>query len=230
MIDRIDRLDFTRFYNPPFTAALMGSTRSGKTTFLNYYVPKIAKKFDIIFLFSNSLKTNYEDIKKLPNIYTSTAYNEDIIKEMSIIQEKTSYKDGVKDDERLQILVIIDDEIDNKNAKFVEKLFCIMRNSNFSTIFSGQTYTFMKKSARNNINYLFLFKQNSMLAYEELYKIFFNGVIESKLGLPTKTPKYQAIAVGKDFLSEYTKNHNIIFLDILDDYNLYVLDKNYIDV
>lgn len=228
-IPRINNIQFTNFYNPPFTSALLGSTKSGKTTFLNSIVPKIAKKFDLILLFSNSLTTNYEEIKHLPNVFAREEYSEQILEDLYEVQKKVSYADTTPENQRLQILIILDDEIDSKKAKLVEKLFCIMRNSNFSIIFSGQDYSFLKKSSRNNINHLFIFKQNSAQAYEDIYKHFFKDILEEKLEIPMKIPKYQRAAAAKKFLQENTKDHDIILFDILNDYNLYIIDKSYVN-
>lgn len=223
-IDVINNLKNTNFYNPPFTAALIGSTKSGKSTFLNYFIPKIAKNFDLIFMFSNSIHIDaYNDIKniKKASVVGMEEFDALPIQQLARFQSKT--------ENALQILIIMDDEIDNKNNKMVQKLFCVLRNSNFSTIFSGQDYSMLSKKVRNNLNYVFIFKQNNMASYEELYKIFLKGVIEDALKIDKKIQKYKQNRMVLEFLKQATSDHNILFINVLDSYKLSILSKKYLD-
>lgn len=221
-INLVTNIDNTRLYNPPFTAGLIGSTRSGKTTFLNHYVPKIADKYDLIILFSNSSHSDaYDPIKKIKDkLIVFDSFIPEIIMQLEYLQKNT--------DNLLQILIILDDEIDSKNQQTLIKLFCVLRNSNFSTIFSGQEYTMLSKQARNNMNYCFIFKQNSISSYEAIYKMFLYGVLEERLGLSKDLKKYQITKACIDFMRAATSDHNILFLNILDDFQINILSKNYV--
>lgn len=222
-IKRITKLNHTRIFNPPFTAALFGSTRSGKTTFLNHFIPKACKNYDLIFLFSNSEHSGaYDQLKgRCKNLISFGEFKPYVIDQLEYIQSQTS--------NAFQILIILDDEIDSKNMKQIKNLFCVLRNSNFSTIFSGQDYSLLNKVARNNLNYCFIFKQNTAQAYEDIYKIYLRGIIEDIFEFPTKMPKYQQTRTSIDFMKKATDNHNILFIDILDDYTLSIIDRSYLE-
>lgn len=212
----------TNFFNPTFTSFIVGSTRSGKSTFLNKYVPEMKRHYDIILLFSNSVHSStYNPIKKLSNVIYRDHFIPELIQDFYKIQKKTN--------NFFSILVILDDEITSKNISELVKLFCIYRNSGFSTIFAGQEFKFLNKAARNNINYLILMKQNNLLNYEEIYKAFFKGVLERHLGLDERAKKYINTAKCVDWLKDETMNHNFIVLDILDDYKIYKVSRSYVD-
>lgn len=207
-------LNKSRFYNPPFTCALIGATRSGKTTFLNYLIDKIYKQFDLILLFSKNEHADiYKNMKKKSNVITFSNFSSEAVQDLYKLNKalKLPYN----------FLIIMDDEINNKNNKTVVNLFCILRNSNFSTIFCGQDYTFLAKSCRNNINYLFLFKQNNLIAYEDIYNIFLKGVLREM------TPNNNDFRLSDvknahiAYLKEKTEDYNIIVLDIVDNYKLF---------
>jgi hypothetical protein len=68
-----------------------------------------------------------------------------------------------------------------------------------------------------------LFKQNSISAYDDIYKIFFKNLIVEKFITPDEIRKMKKYEINKyeiDFLKEKTANHNILMLDILNDYQM----------
>ncbi len=205
-------------FDKPFTAALIGSTKSGKTTLLNYLVPKIHKNFDIILFYSTNAHAEvYEPIVKLPNVYCFAEFKDTPIK---LILDNNK-----RNENEIRTLVLMDDEINNKNSVVLKNLFSTLRNSNFSTIFSGQDYTFISKSNRNNINYVFIFKQNSNQAIEDVYKLFLKGNLDDYVEHKDKR-KFEQVKKDIDFVKQSTLDHNMLILDILNDYKLYTFKVN----
>ncbi len=192
--------------NESYTMAVIGSTKSGKTTFLNYLVGKIRKQFDLIVLFSNSAHNKiYDEIEGYKNVITFSSFKEKVVKDL--------YKFNKKTGNMFKFLLILDDEIDNKESRILKKMFTIYRNSGISTIFSGQDYTFINRASRNNINYVFLLKQNSSEAIDKVVDVFLDGIIP----VPKNVKKIEYL---KDYYIKNTKDHQIIVLDILNDFNL----------
>jgi len=201
-------------FDKPFTMAMIGATKSGKTTFLNYLIPKIKSNFDIILFFSiNSHADVYDPIKKLKNVITFDKFNEDAVNLIHCHNKKHKNE--------ISTLVLMDDEIDNKNSKVIKNLFSTLRNSNFSTIFSGQDYTFISKSNRNNINYVFIFKQNNNAAYEAVYKTFLKSNLDRFVEHEDEKKKFLYEKEDIAFVKESTLDHNILILDVLNDYQLF---------
>lgn len=207
-------------FDKPFTMALLGSTKAGKTTFLSYIIPKIAPMYDLVLMFSNSINSNvYDEIKELKNCVSYDKFHPELVEEFYSVNKKWK---KVADDQ-IKILVVLDDEINKKNDKTLKNLFAVMRNSNFATIFSGQDWSFINKANRNNLNYVYIFKQNSMMAYEEIHKIFLKGILKDLLKdkITKSTSKFKQNEMEIDFIREATANYNILVIDVLNDYTLY---------
>lgn len=210
-LQKLTNWNYQNKFDKPFTAALVGATKSGKTTFLNYLIPKIYQNFDIILFFSvNSHADVYKPIKQLDNVICFNGFNEIPVKKL--VQYNKLRKN------EFSYLILIDDEVNNKNSPIIRNLFTVLRNSNFSTIYSGQDMTFINKANRNNLNYLFLFKQNNMDAYDNIHKTFFKNLIYK--GNKEKR-KFAINDIEKNFLINNTLDHNIIVLDILNDYSMH---------
>ena len=200
-----------KYFEKPFTAALLGSTKSGKTTFLNYLIPKIAHNFDFILFFStNNHADVYKPIVSLPNVIS---YDRFFSKPVA-----TLFSNNKMNNNEFNTLVLIDDEVNSKNNPVIKNLFSVMRNSGFSTIYSGQNYTFVSKENRNNLNYVYIFKQNNNSSMEDVYKIFLKGNLPVQY---TDKRKFAQMAQDLEFVKKYTFDHNFIVLDILNDYKIY---------
>jgi glutaredoxin-related protein len=172
---------------------LCGSTRSGKTTILNYLY-KTYFKDHISVLMSNSLNSDaYDMLKKTCAI--SDFYHPEILKEMYKINHATK--------NHYEFFAIIDDVPDKREDPEMKRLMCIYRNSRISSIVCAQTATMINKMARSNINYVFLGRMNSSSEIERNIKDYLQGHLPSTLKMTEKIKLYK----------EWTSNYQWIVLD-----------------
>lgn len=210
-----------------YTIGLFGQTKSGKTTALKYIFSKIAHQFDIILFFSNNecfdtydyFKQNfmvktwfYTDKKK--KIKKEITYSKVVFyEEFQPDVIKTIHKWNKENNRYFKFLVVLDDCIDAKKSKELDKLFSIYRNAGISTIAGMQHYAYFNKGNRANMNYIFIFKQSpegfNDIAEKFLLSFIPGGGVSKKKALLTT------------FLREATKDHKALLLDILNDWQLF---------
>jgi len=172
---------------------LCGSTRSGKTTILNYLYKTFFQRH-ISVLMSNSLNSDaYDTLKK--SCVQSDVYHPEILKEMYKINHATK--------NHYEFFAIIDDVPDKREDPEMKRLMCIYRNSRISSIICAQTATMINKMARSNINWVFLGRMNSSSEIERNIKDYLQG------SLPTTMKMTEKIAWYK----EATSNYQWIVLD-----------------
>jgi len=166
---------------------LCGSTRSGKTTMLNYLY-KTHFKNHISVLMSNSLNSDaYDMLKKTCAV--SDYYHPEILKEAYKINHATK--------NHYEFFMIIDDVPDKREDPEMKRLMCIYRNSRISSIICAQTATMINKMARSNINYVFLGRMNSSSESERNIKDYLQG------HLPTSMKMTEKIRLYKEWTSDY---------------------------
>ena len=215
--------DIQKSFDPKesYTVGLFGQTKSGKTTLLKDLITQIQNQYDIILLFSNNeaapvydyFKENFQaeftDKKKKRHKYSKVicfdVFHPEIVKKIHTFN-KTH-------DKYFKFLVLLDDVIDVRNQKELDKLFSIYRNMNISTIASMQWYAYFNKGNRGNMNYIIIGK-NGQEGSEKVAEVFLQGFSKEK-------GKSNKIAEMDKFLKENTKDHNFLVLDILDDFTLY---------
>jgi glutaredoxin-related protein len=160
---------------------LCGSTRSGKTTILNYLY-KTHFKNHISVLMSNSLNSDaYDMLKK--TCATSDFYHPEVLKEMYKINHATK--------NHYEFFAIIDDVPDKREDGEMKRLMCIYRNSRISSIICAQTATMINKMARSNINYVFLGRMNSSSESERNIKDYLTGHLPTSMKMSEKIKWYQ---------------------------------------
>ena len=178
---------------------MIGSTRSGKSTALNYlmehfYMPKENKFVNI--LFSNSLQApTYDEFRNKKNIVTSDLYQGQLINECYQINKNTK--------NHYRFNIILDDIVDKKFDKELLRLLTIYRNSKISCIIASQAVQIMNATARTNINHIFLFKLNSDEQIEKAIKCFLLSYFPSGLKMADKIKKYK----------ELTDDHTFIYIN-----------------
>jgi len=166
---------------------LCGTTRSGKTTMLNYLY-KTHFKNHISVLMSNSLNSDaYDMLKK--TCAASDFYHPEILKEAYKINHATK--------NNYQFFMIIDDVPDKREDPEMKRLMTIYRNSRISSIVCAQTATMVNKMARSNINYVFLGRMNSSSEEERNIKDYLQG------HLPTSLKMTEKIRLYKEWTSDY---------------------------
>jgi hypothetical protein len=172
---------------------MYGATRSGKTTILNYLYEKLFKDY-ISVLMSNSLQADtYKRLKK-SNI-CSDLFHQEIIKHMYHINHETK--------NHYKFLVILDDITDHKTSKEIVKLFSIYRNSRISTIANVQATTMMNKTARANINFVFMGRMNNDLEIEMVIKSYLTSFFPTGMRMAEKITLYRQL----------TDDHNWLIID-----------------
>ena len=174
--------------------ALLGATRSGKTTLLNYIFKKYFKDY-LTILMSNSLQADtYNYIKKGCGVI-SHHYHPKVL--------KNCYKINHETNNHYKFLFIIDDITDVRNDKEMTRLMTIYRNSRIASIVSAQTATMMNPIARSNINYVLLGRCNSSMQIERNIKDFLVAYFPSKMKMSEKIQLYKHL----------TDDHKWILID-----------------
>lgn len=167
---------------------LIGSTRSGKTTMLNYLYKEHFKD-TISILFTNSLNSgSYKLLEK--TCVTSDMYHPEIVKDAYLINHSTK--------NHYKFCMIIDDITDHKGEKETLKLFTIYRNSRISTLLCAQATTMMSKTCRANINVVMLGRLNNDSEIEMVIKSYLTSFFPTRLYMAEK------IALYRQLTSDYT--------------------------
>ena len=126
LIIPIQNIDDLKFPDSKFGCSflLCGSTRSGKTTILNYIYSKWFRKY-ITTVMSNSLNSDAYDFVKRSAIL-SDLYHPELLKDMYAINHATK--------NHYEFCIILDDLSNVKNDKEYKRLLTIYRNSRISCI------------------------------------------------------------------------------------------------
>lgn len=156
--------------NGGVSICFLGSTRSGKTTFLKELVSTYFRKHFKI-LMSNSIHNPIYDTMK--DIVRSPLYIPKLVKDGYDINKGT--------DNHYKFLYILDDVVCAKFDKELLKLLAIYRNSNLSTIISIQSPVLLNSATRGNLNYVLLGRMNSDEQIEKTIKMYLSSYLEGKM-------------------------------------------------
>jgi GTPase SAR1 family protein len=157
----------TLFPNP-LRCLIVGSSGSGKTTFLwnliiNYWIP-----FKHLYFFTKS-------IDQPIYIKFSEIFNDLLEIETCIISEDIISIDECKPNS----LVVFDDYILEKQT-LIKEYFVRGRPKNISCIYLAQCYSLVDlKVIRNNLNFVVAFRQSDHYT-EKMYKDFFSNIIDKE--------------------------------------------------
>jgi len=171
------------------TIALVGSTRSGKTTLLTHI---LAHQFGehLGVLMSPSLHAPvYEKIKGLCK---APAYVPSVIEEMYSINRKC--------DNHYPFLAVLDDVVTAKFDKTLMKSFTIYRNSGITTIMSVQNPIIFNSVTRGNFNVVILGYINSDEGVEKVVRMFCYTAIPGR-NIEEKIHEYKRLTEGHYWLS-----------------------------
>ena len=149
----VKKLDITR--DPKFGTSfmLLGSTKSGKSTMLNYIIKKHFQK-SLNVLMSQSLHADiYNEHRK--TMACSPTYIPEVIRTCYLINK------NLKPQHQYDFNIILDDVVGAKNDEQMTKLLCLYRNSRISCILSAQSPILLSSVGRNNINHILLGRFNS---------------------------------------------------------------------
>lgn len=171
----------------------IGSTRSGKTTLLNYLFEKHFKKHMSVLMCGSLNSGSYKRLEK--SCVTSDMYHSEVLKDMYAINHKTK--------NHYKFCCILDDITDHKGDKETLKLFTIYRNSRISTLLCAQATTMMNKTTRANINFVFLGRLNNDSEIEAVIKSYLTSFFPTRLYMAEKITLYRQL----------TNDHHWIVLD-----------------
>jgi len=196
----ISEFKFERNPNPNMSAcsfAVIGSSKSGKTTFINYLLKNYFQN-DIKVLFSQSLHNPiYKEFDGLKNLCKCPGYAPDVIREMYKINKGAGNK--------YEFLAIIDDVAGVKNDPEIVRLLALYRNTRISGLVCGQDPMMISPTGRANTNYHILFYANTDQKCEDTVKMYLRSYFPRNL---TMTEKIQ-------LFKELTKNHCFLVVDNL---------------
>lgn len=177
---------------------IFGSSKSYKTTLLKKILQDYYSEDTITLLFAQNLHAPiYKDISK--DIVKTDAYSPTLVKAMYRINKKTENK--------YPFVVVLDDIIDEKNDKDLEKLFLTLRNAKISIIILLQHISLLKSSARSNSNIVIFRKFNQAKVVEDyVMKHYLGNFYPFKdLKMSDKVNLYMSI----------TNKHDFFVLDVL---------------
>lgn len=189
----VSEFSFERDLRPNMSAcsfAVIGSSKSGKTTFIKYILHKYFAD-DIKVLFTQSAHNDiYDSVKK--DCCLAAGYMPDVVKAMYKINKSTS--------NHYKFLCITDDLIGAKNDKEMTKLLCLYRNSGMSAIVSGQDAFMLSPTGRANCNHVCLFYQNTDSRCEDNIKMFLRSYFPRTLSMDEKIELYKRLTSDHHFL------------------------------
>ena len=147
--------------NPDETGSsitIFGSSKSYKTTILKRILKKYYAKDSMTVLCASNVHAKiYDDIPK--EILKTDNYYPNIVMSM--------YKTNKKLNNKYPFVIVLDDIIDKKSDKDLEKLFLTLRNAKISVIILLQNVQLLKATARGNSNIVIFRKFNQAKAIEE---------------------------------------------------------------
>jgi GTPase SAR1 family protein len=173
-----------------FSILLCGSTRSGKTSMMNYLYDSHFKKH-ITTIMSNSLQSDaYDHVKRF--CILSDLYHGEMLKEMYQINHAT--------ENHYQFCIILDDLSHVKNDKEYLRLLTIYRNSRISCIVCAQGISMFNKTARGNINFVILGRLNSDAEVEKVVREYCLSYFPRNMNMVEKITYYRKLTDDHFFL------------------------------
>ena len=166
---------------------LIGSTRSGKTTILNYL---LKTKFDDhigVLMSPNIHAPIYSECKLLP----APEYLPSVIHEMYKINKDT--------ENHYEFLCVLDDVVTKKFDRELLKLFTTHRNAGVSGIMCIQSPVLLNSAMRGNINIVLLGYMNSDESCEKVIRMFCYASIPGK-NIEAKIHEYKRLTADHHWL------------------------------
>lgn len=179
--------------NGGVSIAFIGSTRSGKTTFMKHVVDRFFSKHLKVLMSASIHAPIYKDMK---DMVRSPLYIPKLVKDGYLINKDTK--------NHYDFLYILDDICVAKFDKELLKLLAIYRNSNLSTIISVQSPVMLNSATRGNINFVFLGYSNSDEMVEKIVKMYLQSYLPGK-NMTEKIRSYR----------EFTKDYWWVVIDNL---------------
>lgn len=178
----IEGFDSKKSYSFGFFA----SSRSGKTTLINYVMLKFLKDKINILMTDSAQNEIYKEPAFKKYSLVCPGFQPQLIKE--------AYKINKKTNNRYPFLFIMDDLVDIAKDPQILKLMTIYRNSSLGSIVSAQApNAIVNKVGRGNIHFVFLGRYITDEACEQAVKMYLNSWFPSKMSMIDKVKKYREI-------------------------------------
>jgi len=194
--------------NGGVSIALIGASRSGKTTMLKHLYREHFTKYITTMFSMNSHADIYKDLDD--KVIVAENFHTELLREAHQINKICN--------NRHNFLFISDDYVSTtiKNDPEITRAMTIYRNAGISTIFSFQGRTLMSAVGRNNANYIIIFKQQTPLEWENVIKEFLSMWLPTGMTMREMVEfcnlacqEHQFFCInnieGKCFLSKLTK-------------------------
>jgi energy-coupling factor transporter ATP-binding protein EcfA2 len=165
---------------------LVGSTRSGKTTLLNYIYEVYFKKH-LVVLMSNSLNSDAYDHIKNKSILADM-YHPEVIKDLYAINHGT--------DNHYKFCVVLDDLTNVKTDKEYKRLLCVMRNQRISCVVSAQGISLFDKTCRGNVNIVLCGRMNSDAEVKKVIEEYLISYFPKNMNMAEKITMYRQMTAG----------------------------------
>ena len=179
--------------------AMIGSTRSGKSTALAYILDTYFKKH-LAVLMTNSPQADI--YKSMKHCIQSPQYIPKVLKDMYAINRDTN--------NHYDFLTILDDVVTGvKFDKEILKLLTIYRNSDMSAIITAQAVTLLNSAGRTNINFVLLFKLNSDEQIEKCVKFYLSSYFPPGMRMLDKIRYYRSATEDHHFFVVDTLNGGV---------------------
>lgn len=178
-----------------YSFCLIGSTRSGKSTMLNFLMEKYMRHRINVLMTESPNGDIYKDGSFKKDCLMCPIYSPDLIKECYYINKGTNNK--------YLFNFIMDDIVGFRSDKQMKKLLTIYRNNSMGVCITGQSVNILDTAARNNCNFVFLGRVNSDNEAEIICKTFLQSFFPTEMRIRERITQYRKI----------TQNYNFICLD-----------------
>jgi len=194
----IQKFDFQRDKKAAMNSCsfvIVGSSKSGKTTFLKYLLQEHFQDDLKVFMTQSPQADIYNTVKK--DCAFAPTYIPDIIKTCYLINKNTK--------NHYKFCVVVDDVVGVKNDRQMIKGLCLYRNSAISMCCVGQDAKMLNATGRANVNNVCLFWQNTDNRIEDNIKDFLRTYFPKNLSMDEKIELYRKL----------TENHTFLWIDNL---------------
>ena len=168
---KLTKFDMSRI-RPDSTIACVGKRRSGKSVLIRDIMSHVADKLDFGIVMCGSDDTAAEMAEYIPSTCIYGDYNKEALDVLLKYQGKCVKSEvGAKN----TYLVLDDCMYDKKSVKGknMRELFMNGRHKNVFCMFSAQYVMDIPPDIRQNIDYLFVFRDNIMASREKVWRNFF---------------------------------------------------------
>jgi len=181
-----------------YTALIYGSTRSGKSTVIDYLLKNwFGGRVNVLFTESPNAVAYKEDGFKKSSIICPS-WEPAIINTMAKINKHT---------ENHYLFNAILDDCSPRECKTFKKLMTYMRNQGISTIIGIQSLSQIGPIARSSVHFVALGKMNNSAEIEKCIKSYLQGFFPSTMKMVDKIQMYEKL----------TANHHWIMVNNLTD-------------